>query len=127
MARVTVSPGGSGSGSLPSSLVRSVERPVVVNGSTAMRRTSPFAIGVSGRAATVTGSGLQPATNRLVLASTTANRAIIHPPRIGGSSSAIELDTELAQLAGVDGARRLRHQIHGFLRLGERDDVADRL
>src|SRR5438045_3704842 len=121
MARVTVSPGGSGSGSLPSSLVRSVARPVVVNGSTAMRRTSPFAIGVSGRAATVTGSGLQPATNRVVLASTTANRAtirpaMIHPPRIGGSSSAIELDTELAQLAGVDGARRLRHQIHGFLR-----------
>ena len=36
-----------------------------------------------------------------------------------------QLDVDVAQLLVVHGGRRVHHQVHGFLRLGEGDDVAD--
>src|SRR5262249_45693224 len=42
-----------------------------------------------------------------------------------GPALPVELDRELPQLLGVDGAGGLSHQIGCFLRFGERDAVAD--
>src|SRR5258706_11534609 len=92
-----------------------------------MRRIEPGAIGCIRRTVTWVGAGLHPldtmsATSVATLLSTAARRTAMP-----SSSSAVELDAELTQLARLDRTRRLGHEIVRLLCLRKRDDVADRL